>query len=576
MRLDSPLTFTGTRPAAPWSCEGYAIVAVRREFLYLLALLLASGVVLFYGLDTRVLWDIDEGMHAVMAQNMVLNGNWVTPVFNGEPFFDKPPLFNWLTGVSFMLFGFTEFAARLPSAAAGFGCVVLTWLIGRRIYNPMAGILAALVLATSLEFIIVGRMVQYDVPFAFFTTLSMYFFCLGIGESHRRRRYFLLFYVAAAFATLTKGPLGLFVPALAIGIYILYLRRFSFLRQLQLMPGTLIVLLIVAPWVIMMERANPGYVEYFVMKQHVANVFGAVGDLHARHPRPFYYYVPIVFAGLFPWSMILPQALRRTACGETGVTRSLSVFLAIWFVAGLVFFSLATSKLSTYVLPLFPAAALILGRYLQKLLADLDSRSHCSLLTGAGVTFLILSALAAYTTLADPWVYWEQERGLAWNKVEILSLALAAISGIVLAAVGLRNYVATVAAMTVVSPIAAFFILQSVSREAEPYNSAAEIGIEYDRLLPDGEKMVFSPRMLDSALFYTRREAIVLGPGEELASYLELDEQVFVLLSRISKSADSAFDGDYHVIYEYGNKAIVSNRPFRLTSEFPQEADRRQ
>lgn len=118
-------------------------------------------------------------------------------------------------------------------------------------------------------------------------------------------------------------------------------------------------------------------------------------------------------------------------------------------------------------------------------------------------------------------------------------------------------------------------VMISIATDAEPYNSAVHIGIEYDRLLPSEDKMVFSPRMHDSALFYTHREAVVLDSGEELEAYLAADEQVFVLLSQDSRTDSDVFDGNYHVVYQVGNKAIVSNRPYVLASEFPQEADRR-
>lgn len=427
MQYDSDIALPGSRQVIPWNCEGYAIFAIKREYLYLASLLLVSSMMLFYGLGGRVLWDIDEGMHAVMAQNMLLTGDWVTPVFNGEPFYDKPVLFNWLCAISFSLFGFTDFAARLPAAVAGLGCVLLTYLIGRKLYHPMAGILAGLIMVTSLEFAVLSRMVQYDVPFTFFTTLSLYFLCCAIRDTHRRARNMLYFYVAAALAVLTKGPLGLFIPLLALGCYVVVGRRFRLLPDMQFPMGAAIIVAIVVPWYVLMERANPGYLQYFLTNQHLANVIGAVGDASPRHPEPFHYYVPVLFAGLFPWSIMLLQALRRA-------TRSMSVLLLIWIASIFAFFSLADSKLSTYILPAFPAAAVLLARYWYRFLEYPDERTRRGMLFGAAIAFLLLTALAGYTIVADPWIYWEQERGLDWTRVEILAAALAITTGVVLAA----------------------------------------------------------------------------------------------------------------------------------------------
>ena len=150
-----------------------------------------------FDLGGRDLWDIDEGMHAVIAQNMLVTGDWVTPVFNGEAFLDKPPLFNWLTALSFLVFGATEFAARLPAALAGLGTVLVTYGLARRLYGKATGLVAGIVLATSLEMIIVSRIVQYDVPFILFTTLALYFYARSTYDPENSRASVLLLYGAA-------------------------------------------------------------------------------------------------------------------------------------------------------------------------------------------------------------------------------------------------------------------------------------------------------------------------------------------------------------------------------------------
>ncbi|MCK5669494.1 MAG: glycosyltransferase family 39 protein, partial [Gammaproteobacteria bacterium] len=228
------------------------------------SLVAICGMLFFAFLGVRDIWDIDEGMHAAIAQTMLLSGDWVTPIFNGEAFFDKPVLFNWLNAISFKLFGFTEFAARLPAALAGLGSVILAWQLGRQLYGERAGFLAGLILATSLEFMILSRVVQYDIPFTFFVTLTLFCFANGVIDESKRRIYFLGFYAAAALAVLTKGPIGLILPGLVVVIYLISSRRFHLLKEMQIFPGIVIFMTIVTPWFWLMERANDGYLEYFI------------------------------------------------------------------------------------------------------------------------------------------------------------------------------------------------------------------------------------------------------------------------------------------------------------------------
>ena len=330
--------------------------------LLLSALVALCGALFFSFLGLRDIWDIDEGMHAAIAQAMLLSGDWVTPVFNGEPFFDKPALFNWLNAISFSVFGYTELAARLPAAFAGLGCVILTWQMGRRVYDEKTGFLAGLILATSLEFMILSRVVQYDIPFAFFVTLTLFCFVMGIIDNNKRRLYFLGMYAAAALAVLTKGPIGIILPGMTAVIYLVLARRTHLVKELQILPGIVIFMAIVTPWFLMMEQANEGYLEYFVLKQHLGNFLGGEGAMRPRHPEPFYYYMPILLAGILPWSALLPQSIIRGWRSSQDDSNRMSLFLVIWVLAAFVFFSAATSKLSTYLLPQPPHVEVATGR----------------------------------------------------------------------------------------------------------------------------------------------------------------------------------------------------------------------
>ena len=527
-----------------------------------LSVLVTTCLALFFSfLGLRDIWDIDEGMHAAIAQTMVLSGDWVTPIFNGEPFFDKPALFNWLNAISFLFFGFTETAARLPAATAGLGCVLLTWQLGRKLYGEWTGFLSGLILATSLEFTILSRVVQYDISFTFFTTLALFFLASGVFDQRQRSKYFLGFYVAASLATLTKGPIGLLLPGLAVGLFVIVTRRTELLRQMRILPGAVIFLAIVSPWFIMMEQANNGYLDYFIVKQHFGNFFGGEGALKPRHPEPFYYYLPVLLAGLLPWSAMLPQSMMRGLRADRDHAQGVSLFLVLWILAIFLFFSAATSKLSTYLLPVFPAAALLMARYLVEFIKTPTERGRRGLLIGIVCWLVPIMLVAAYAIPNDPWTYWNHRAGVVWVEFEIFVAIFSLMLLVSFVLLLLRRYAAAIGSLAATAPVLSFFILLLMVPDVNPYKGSKEIGLQMDYMLGDKQKIPMYGQMLDSTLFYTGRDAQMIHGKEDLDRYLDSPNRRFVLMRSRARSEADTFKGDYYVILRVGNKAIVSNQP---------------
>jgi 4-amino-4-deoxy-L-arabinose transferase-like glycosyltransferase len=521
----------------------------------------------FAFLGVRDIWDIDEGMHAAIAQTMLLSGDWVTPVFNGEAFFDKPVLFNWLNAISFRLFGFTEFAARLPAALAGLGSVLLAWQLGRKLYGERAGFLAGLILATSLEFTILSRVVQYDIPFTFFVTLTLFCFAGGIIDERKRRFYFLGFYAAAALAVLTKGPIGLILPGLVVIIYLLSSRRLYLLKEMQILPGIVVFMIIVTPWFLLMEQANDGYLEYFIFKQHLGNFLGGEGAMKPRHPEPFYYYVPIILAGLLPWSALLPQSIIRAWRSKSDSASDLSRFLVIWILAMFVFFSAATSKLSTYLLPVFPACSILIGCYLSEFLDNPRPKARRGWIIGIACWLIPIGLVAAYAVTNDPWTYWNHRSGVVWKNFEFFIIMFSLLLLTTLVLVAFRKNLSATVSFAATGPILAFFILFVMVPGVNPYKGAKEISMQIDYILNDDQSIPMYGQMLDSALFYTRRDAQLIHGEENLYRYLDSPSRRFVLIRSRARTEADTFKGDYHVIFRIGNKAIVSNQPATFLKE---------
>jgi 4-amino-4-deoxy-L-arabinose transferase-like glycosyltransferase len=330
---------------------------LKDETLFLLALLLLCSFLFFFHLGARPLWDRDEGEHASTSKEMLLSGDWVTPKLNGENFYDKPVLHYWFVAVSFLIFGITEFAARLPAALLGLGGVLITYGLGRRMFGPTAGFLAGVILATSPEYYMLSRTVVHDISLVFFITLALLFFYRGFQEEKHRRRRFLLFYVFLGFAVLAKGPVGIVLPAVIVGLFLILTKRPGFLREMEIGWGLLIFLAVAAPWYVLVSARNADYGSYFFIKNNVMRFLSS----RAQHRGPLYYYFPALFGGLFPWSCFLPLALIGAFRGLLKKGNEARLFLVLWVAVTFLFFSVARSKLSTYILPLFPAVSLLVG-----------------------------------------------------------------------------------------------------------------------------------------------------------------------------------------------------------------------
>jgi len=309
---------------------------LQKEIVFISTLVAVCLALFFFSLGDRALWDIDEGKHATTSQDMVLSGDWITPQYNGEKFYDKPPLHNWLVAISFLIFGFTEFAARLPAALLGLGCVMTTYLLGRQIFGVTAAFLSSLVLASSAEYIVLSRVVVHDISLTFFITLALALFYLGYKNEKHRRRLFFAGYAAMGFAVLAKGPIGVLLPVTIIGLFIIFKRQLNFLREMQIGWGILIFFAIASPWYILISLRDPEYVRYFFIEKNL----GSFISKEVRHSEPFYFHIPLLMGGMFPWSTFLPLALFRGFRSRGTTYNDGTLFALIWFAVIFIFFLL--------------------------------------------------------------------------------------------------------------------------------------------------------------------------------------------------------------------------------------------
>jgi 4-amino-4-deoxy-L-arabinose transferase-like glycosyltransferase len=322
-------------------------------------LLVIFGTAIFQFLGRMPLLEPDEGRYSEIAREMLEKMDFITPHLNYVKYFEKPPLLYWLNALSLSVFGNNEFAARFPTALAGLFGILLTYHIGRKIFGRREALFSALVLGTSVGYLAQARMNIIDMTLTFCMTATLGFFLTAVQDGEKRQGlYFHLFYLTAALTVLAKGVIGVVLPGGIIFLYIVITRKWRIFREMRLLTGVPLFLLVCAPWFIMVSVKNPEFARFFFIHEHLERFLTRV---HGRYQPPWYF-IPVLFGCMFPWSLFLPAAVRRLRHGIITPAGASVLFLTLWVVVIFGFFSLSDSKLIPYILPVFPAVALLVGR----------------------------------------------------------------------------------------------------------------------------------------------------------------------------------------------------------------------
>jgi len=395
----------------------------RRETAWLAAVLAVCALLYFVNLGSVAFLGKDEPKNAQTAREMLERGDWVTTTLAGEPWYDKPILYYWTALIGYHLFGPGELGARAGPAVAGLLAVYLTFLLGRRLSGGRAGagILAALILGTGLEFFWFARTAVTDALLACCVTGAMTAYVFAREGVHPRTNLYLA-WGFTGLATLAKGPIGLLLPAMVIGTDILISRDWKRIWAMRPFSGGLVLLAVAGPWyALVMWRSGGQFFQDFILHYNVERF--ATENL--PHPGPFYYYLPILLLGPFPWSVFLPGALvglpaRFRALDAT--ERARLQYLLLWVVVPLVFFSFAGSKLPSYLLPTFPALAVLLSVEIREILAEPSLRMPRRMAIAAA-----LFALTCAGLVGGGWTYLaglgERELGAALPLFGVLGAA---------------------------------------------------------------------------------------------------------------------------------------------------------
>ncbi|WP_321805535.1 glycosyltransferase family 39 protein [Burkholderia sp. BCC1993] len=492
----------------------------------LVLLLVALAIVWFAPLGLRHLIPSDEGRYAEMAREMFVTGDWITPRYNGYKYFEKPPLQTWLNALTFAWFGIGEWQARLYTGLASFAGVLLVGFTGARLFNPLSGLLAAIVLACSPYWNLMGHFNALDMGLAFWMALSLCSLLLAQRPglpAGAVRGWMWACWAAMAFAVLSKGLVGLILPGAVLVLYTLIARDWALWKRLYLVSGLVIFFAIVTPWFVLVQQRNPEFFNFFFIVQQ----FRRYLTPEQNRPGPLYYFVPVLLVGFLPWLSVAWQSIRhalRMPRQPNGFSPML--VLLIWSAFIFLFFSTSHSKLISYVLPVAPALALIIGAYLPLMSAD-RFRRHL-------LGYLVFFVVAAFGIIFLAYQGDARTPNALYRAFQVWLYAGLAVAGaLTLAAAWLNRRVGVAAAITAFG--AAWLAFGTIGGtghdEFGRYSSGAllapAVRAELAKLPPDTP--FYSIEMLDHTFpFYMGHTTIMVQRQDELAFGISVEPDKWV------------------------------------------------
>src|ERR1700689_1902518 len=323
---------------------------------------LGLALLWFLPLDRPHLFDPDEGRYAEIPREMVASGDWVTPRLDAIKYFEKPPLGYWATALAYKTFGQHPWTVRLWPALSGFLGLILTFALGRSLYDQRIALLAVLVQASALLYVAMARIATLDMSLSFGLQIAMTALVLMVRPAPRQQsgswRLPLLLGVGVALAVMSKGLVGILIPGAVAVLFMLLHRDWRLALRAQPWWTVGALLLLAATWFALVSAPNPEFAHFFFIFQHFQRYLNRAD--FDRY-QPVWFFLPVLALGLLPWTTLLPGALGGAWRAARAGDRPTSMLL-LWAGFVLVFFSLSQSKLTPYILPMLPALSLLIGR----------------------------------------------------------------------------------------------------------------------------------------------------------------------------------------------------------------------
>ncbi|MCF6157084.1 MAG: glycosyltransferase family 39 protein [wastewater metagenome] len=527
-------------------------------------ILLFTAFLFFFNLGKRDLWAPDEPRYAQVSKEMLDSGNFIVPHLNSETYPDKPPLLFWLINLFSLPFGkVTALSSRLPSAFAGIGCCLAIFYLGKSVCgSTRIGLLSALILATSTKFLWMAHRVAFDVVLTFFVMMAILCFYKGYtgrhgsslttspyegGDKREVKKhsgwYYILFYVFMALGVLTKGPVGFILPFFTVLVYLIVKKDMRVLKETRPWIGGPIFIFVVFSWVSLAGiYGGEEYTNQILFRQNVGRFASSFA-----HKRPFYYYFFHFPANFLPWSIFIP-GIAIYLFSQKGREKIQNIVIPlVWFAVIFIFFSIVSGKRDIYVLPLYPAAALIIAWFLNEFVEQFRERPFkkigyypCYLLCGFCLFLGILLPIGIYL-----FEYASQYVSLP----SVIPFVVILLPGGFLMLRFLNHDRIIPFLFTFIFIILIVFNIGTLNLipVLNEHKSAKEICNKANAIMKSGDKLAMYGFFRSPYLFYTNRSSLeVIYELDELRQFLESNERVFLFIrekhfKEVSKSLEAPF-----------------------------------
>jgi 4-amino-4-deoxy-L-arabinose transferase-like glycosyltransferase len=477
------------------------------------------------GLGSTSLWEPDEPRYAEATRQMLLRGDMLTPYFNGAPRFEKPILFYWMQVPAFVLFGATETTARLPSTLAGLGCLLLTYAIGRRYFASRAALSGTLVLATTFRFVVWTRLGLPDVLLMFWMLAALHCLLRALEDEPYRPRVALIGWAAVGLGMLTKGPVVV-IPLLTVAAYVLWTRQHTSVHRLRPWVGALLAAVIGLSWYLWMAWQNGRTFVDFAIGHEILERYASSSAAFSTPPRSVLWYPRIYLGDTAPWTLFAVAAAlwavvqRRTFDDRT---RRGVALVTIWFVTVFILFVPSRFKMPHYILPAYPASALLVGLFVDRAFSrQISERLWRIPVVATAISVLVLAAVLA--------VLLHRAFDTPWDGIGMLLPCALGAAGVGMLALDLMRRPAS-AFHTFVAGLAcavAILALYTAPHDLQRYQPIRELGRRVTSLAAPGDRVAIYGRLGGPGLIFygqhniewldepTQASRFLSGPGRRL------------------------------------------------------------
>ncbi|OGX06964.1 MAG: hypothetical protein A2Z88_04130 [Omnitrophica WOR_2 bacterium GWA2_47_8] len=447
----------------------------------------------------------DEVFYAQSAKEMLQHNNWLTPMIFDKPQFEKPVFFYWLMMIAFKLFGTGPFVARFwPAFFAMLGVGATYWMAWTIFKSKRLAFLSGIILSSSFIYLALARAVLTDMVFSIWVLIALAIFCYGFYNRKHKDASIILFFAVMGVSVLTKGILGVCFSLSPVLAFLIYKKERTFFRNRATLWGFFLFIAIAVPWhAVMFQLYGQTFLDEYWQNVHVRRLFDA------EHPKNnlWYFYLGLMFVGVMPWSFLfLPTAacVYKVVRGLPGLRDPL-VFLLFWILGVYVFVQPASSKLASYIFPVFPAVAILLAFYLDRVLDEKKGPFNALSISGYLIALVLLGG-AVYAV-----IYAKKYPGIVVNMTPVYVFSvLSVIMAALLVIFNLKNQPERIIfAKTSITAVILIFLFLG-KPYAEPWVSCKDITDVFKALDTSDKTVLASKFYVRGVRFYLDRPMAVI------------------------------------------------------------------